>query len=214
MAAVSGFELRSAVVDGVDSGNTLASITPLLPEPGRGTNIGPREPQGFTDRLRNMKSRVVLIFLTLFAVSCGSSDVADPASADPTAPADPLGAGPFPIATLDITVTHPEADDIVYTISCLSDTATVSGDAIVDAVEACLALTNDEVRTRIVDGSPTDQMCTEIYGGPDIATIDGTLDGDAVSTSVDRSNGCGIDDWDRLLIDVLPPALGVSEPAS
>ena len=177
-------------------------------------NLGRREPLSFADRLSNMKSRAVLIFLALFAVSCGSSDVADPAGADPTAPADPLGAGPYPVATLDITVTHPEADDINYTISCLGDTATIAREATVDAEEACLALTDDEVRTRIVDGSPTDQVCTEIYGGPDLAAIVGTLDGEAVTTTVDRSNGCGIDDWDRLLVDVLPPALGVTEPAS
>jgi hypothetical protein len=37
------------------------------------------------------------------------------------------------------------------------------------------------------------QACTEIYGGPDLATIEGELDGEGVSGTFDRSNGCEID---------------------
>ena len=129
-------------------------------------------------------------------------------------PDEPLGAGPYPVATLDITITHPEADDVNYTISCLGDTATVLGDVPVSEQQACTALADDGVRDRLVNGIPSDQICTEIYGGPDIATIVGTHNGDAVNTSVDRSNGCGIDDWDRLLAGILPPALGFVEPSS
>lgn len=152
------------------------------------------------------------MFLALFAVSCGSNDVTEPIGVAPTSSAGSLGAGPYPVARIDIAVTHPEADDVSYTISCLGDTATITGDPTVDAEKACGALAEDEVRTRIVDGAPTDQVCTEIYGGPDLATIDGTFDGEPVSTTVDRTNGCGIDDWDRLLVDILPPAIGISDP--
>jgi len=37
------------------------------------------------------------------------------------------------------------------------------------------------------------QACTEIYGGPDVATITGTLDGEPVSATFTRANGCEID---------------------
>lgn len=57
---------------------------------------------------------------------------------------------------------------------------------------------------------PTDQLCTEQYGGADIAQIDGFIDGRSVDTSVDRTDGCGIADWDRLLSDVLPEPVGVT----
>ncbi len=113
---------------------------------------------------------------------------------------------------LDITVTHPETDDVSYSISCLGDTATITGGPTVDGEQACGALAEEDVRTRLIEGAPVDQVCTEIYGGPDLATIDGTLDGEPVSTTVDRSNGCAIDDWDRLLADILPSAIGVIEP--
>lgn len=152
------------------------------------------------------------MFFALFAVSCGSSEVVDPVEADPTSTVGSLGAGLYPVAMLDITVTHPETDDVSYSISCLGDTATITGGATVDGEQACGALSEQDVRIRLIDGAPVDQVCTEIYGGPDVATIDGTLDGEPVSTTVDRSNGCGIDDWDRLLVDVLPSAIGVIDP--
>jgi hypothetical protein len=161
-----------------------------------------------------MRSPAVLLFLALFAVSCGSGDVSDSGGVDATIPDGPLGAGPYPVATLDINVTYPEADDITYTITCLGDTATLLGDVPLSADQACTALADADVRTRLIDGAPAGQVCTEIYGGPDIATIVGTHDGDTVNTTVDRSNGCGIDDWDRLLGGILPPATGITEPGS
>ena len=57
-------------------------------------------------------------------------------------------------------------------------------------------------------------MCTEIYGGPDVATITGDIDGAPVDTTVDRANGCGIDDWDTVLAGLLPPAVGGELKAS
>ncbi len=42
-----------------------------------------------------------------------------------------------------------------------------------------------------------------------VATLDLTV-AHTVNTTVDHSNGCGIDDWDRLLVEILPPATGVT----
>jgi hypothetical protein len=169
-----------------------------------------------------MRNTAVVFVVALLAAACGASDAADSGAADPTAPVDssaveptspvePLGAGPYPVATLDVTVTHPDADDLAYTISCLGDTATLIGDAPIDAEQACTALTETEVRSRLVDGASIDRMCTEIYGGPDVATIVGTFDDDVVDTTADRANGCGIDEWDRLFAEILPPATGITE---
>lgn len=135
----------------------------------------------------------------------------DDPDVEPALPIGPLGAG-GPLVTADITITHPDADDVVYSIACLGDTATVIGDVGISEFSACSQLGEDAVRTRLLDGAPSDQVCTEIYGGPDVATIVGTydgVDGPAIDTTIDRTNGCGIDEWDRLLSDVLPNALGV-----
>lgn len=164
---------------------------------------------------RSMKSSLVILATTaLLLASCGSdSTTIDAGSGDTggTVPNEPIGAGPYPIATLDITITHPEADDLSYTISCLGDTATVIGsDEIVDQ-RACTVLADAEVKTRLIEGPPADQICTEQYGGPDVAHIVGTFDGESVDTTVDRANGCGIGDWDQLLSGVLPTPLGITE---
>ena len=39
--------------------------------------------------------------------------------------------------------------------------------------------------------------CTEIFGGPDIATIQGTLRGEPVEAELTRANGCEIERFDR-----------------
>lgn len=148
-----------------------------------------------------------LIVLAVVVVACGASETDDGSGPFNT----PIG-GPFPVADLSIVVEHPERDTIEYRLSCLGDTATVlPEDVAVEEQAACLALANPEVVTRMVEGAPADQVCTEQYGGPDVAMITGTIDDQPVDTTVDRANGCGIADWDDLLADVLPPAVGVIE---
>ena len=44
--------------------------------------------------------------------------------------------------------------------------------------------------------TPGDVACTELYGGPETATVKGTLRGKAVDASFSRNNGCEISRWD------------------
>lgn len=44
---------------------------------------------------------------------------------------------------------------------------------------------------------PPQTACTEIYGGPDVVVIRGTLDGEDVDARLTRANGCEIDRFDR-----------------
>ena len=46
---------------------------------------------------------------------------------------------------------------------------------------------------------PPDTPCTEIYGGPDTVTIEGTLDGDPIEARLTRANGCEIERFDRFV---------------
>jgi hypothetical protein len=50
-----------------------------------------------------------------------------------------------------------------------------------------------------------DQVCAEVYGGPQHATIRGTVDGAPVDVSVHRTNSCGIDRWETLQWLLGPP---------
>ncbi len=133
------------------------------------------------------------------------------ATGEPAASILPPAAGADVIANLDITVTPPSRDPITYTIACLGDTFTITPQVEgLDAVTACIRLSETEVIDRLVSGAPQDQICTEIYGGEDVATITGTIDDLTVDTAVDRTNGCGINDWDMLLAGILPRAVGVT----
>ena len=49
-----------------------------------------------------------------------------------------------------------------------------------------------------------DVACTQVYGGPQTATITGTWQGKPVRSSFSRINGCEISRWDRLR-GLLPP---------
>jgi hypothetical protein len=44
---------------------------------------------------------------------------------------------------------------------------------------------------------PADTPCTEIYGGPDVVTIEGTLEGEEIEAELTRENGCEIERFDR-----------------
>lgn len=147
-----------------------------------------------------------LAALTVAVAACGDSSSDD----DPNSPDEPIG-GPYPVADLSIVVEHPDRGIIDYRLICLGDTATITGDTDLDEQAACVALASPDVISRLVEGPPADQICTEQYGGPDVATITGTIDEQPVDTTVDRTNGCGISDWDELLVDLLPPAVGVSD---
>ena len=49
-----------------------------------------------------------------------------------------------------------------------------------------------------------DVMCTEIYGGPQVARVSGKVGGKAVNATFSRTNGCQIDRWDKLSPWLLP----------
>jgi hypothetical protein len=52
---------------------------------------------------------------------------------------------------------------------------------------------------------PDDAICTMQYGGPATAHITGTWNGRPVDATYDRTNGCEISRWDKL-VPVLPEA--------
>jgi hypothetical protein len=193
------------------------------------------EPIDNPGRVEDMKRistlHLCLIALAaLFLMACGSdssevtSGASDQdASVDSDLPIDPnvspepdlptgaLGGG-GPLVTVEITITHPDAADVTYIVVCLGDTATVTENVGIDDFIACNQLGQDDVRARLLNGPPSDQVCTEQYGGPDVAHIVGSydgVDGPAVDTMINRTNGCGIDEWERLLSEVLPRALGI-----
>ena len=51
---------------------------------------------------------------------------------------------------------------------------------------------------KVFEPVPADQVCTLQYGGPQRATVRGTLRGERVSGRFSRRNGCEIERWDAV----------------
>ena len=66
--------------------------------------------------------------------------------------------------------------------------------SLANAAEACRRL---ERMDRPFMRPAGDVVCTEIYGGPAVAEIRGTFDGNQVDTTFARTDGCEIALWDR-----------------
>jgi hypothetical protein len=93
---------------------------------------------------------------------------------------------------LTITVVADEgADPQTYELTC-----DPSGGDHPQAAQACKAL--DAAGAKVFDPVPKDQVCTDIYGGPQTATVKGTYEGDQVDATFSRTNGCEIDRWEQL----------------
>ncbi len=171
----------------------------------------------------NLTKLLLTCSLPLLVVACGGSTESVDAGGDTPVVDDggtttteaPDGGRLMPgadvaIGTIEITVTHPTIEPLVYTIGCLGDAFPVTPEvAGVDGATACALLNDDALLSRLVDGPPADQMCTEIYGGDDMAVITGEIDSKPIDATVTRANGCEIDTWDSL-VGLLPPAIGVT----
>jgi hypothetical protein len=67
------------------------------------------------------------------------------------------------------------------------------------ASAACAVLEADaSVQRRLTDGPAKGLACTQQYGGPETATITGTLLGKSVKADLHRKDGCGVADWNAL----------------
>jgi hypothetical protein len=159
---------------------------------------------------RRMAPIVALLgALVLLLAACGDDDEAVDVGDEPTTTA---AAGVVPVdADLTIvagTIDAPESEGTA-TLTCDADTGEVSATGWLegDADEACASLIDPSVAAAL-DEPPEDQVCTEQYGGPSVATIRGTIGGESVDASLDRRNGCAIERWNQLQL-YLPPAAPV-----
>lgn len=59
---------------------------------------------------------------------------------------------------------------------------------------ACATVATDP---EIFEPTPADVACTEIWGGPQRALVEGTVDGRKIDAAFSRTNGCEIARWDR-----------------
>jgi hypothetical protein len=122
-----------------------------------------------------MRIAVLLIGLTLLA-GCGSDD-------EQAAAPSPSGGS---LAELKVTVDE-DGDG-----SAAQKTADVRCDAAGDS-KACAAVGG--MKAAAFEPTPGDIACTEQYGGPETATVKGTLRGETIDATFSRTNGCEISRW-------------------
>ena len=120
--------------------------------------------------------------------------------AQPAGPAGPISAVPTssPSAESRLTVVHRDGDKA----STWELTCGPAGGTHPDPQAACEVLDkNDGAAFNPVAPS---KMCTQVYGGPDTATIKGTWRGRDVNSRFNQTNGCEIGRWEALT-GLLPP---------
>jgi hypothetical protein len=125
-----------------------------------------------------MRIAALLVGLMLVA-GCGSDD-------EQAAAPSPSGGGGGSLAELTVTVDK-DGDG-----GAAKETADVSCDAAGDS-KACAAV--DGVKADTFEPVPGDVACTQQYGGPETATVKGTLRGTTIDASFSRTNGCEISRW-------------------
>lgn len=152
---------------------------------------------------RNLASFVAALSLALAIPFAGCGDEDEPTSGDPFAEGDVALT-----VTLDPDGLDGPEEEMTEEVSCEE----VSDDA------ACLAITDLEAGD--FDFPPTDQPCTQLFGGPDVATLQGEIDGEDVDAELSRSNGCEIERFDaavpllQALFDDYEPGGAIDAPGA
>ena len=118
-----------------------------------------------------MRILLVLAALALLA-GCGGDDeqsASPPGLADLTVTVDPDGKGVKEAKTADVRCASADDSDV------------------------CKAV--DGMKAEVFEPVPGDTACTQQYGGPETATVKGTLHGESIDAKFSRVNGCEIARW-------------------
>ena len=102
---------------------------------------------------------------------------------------DKATTGPTSDLRIEISIRGSEAPTKVWTLHC------PPGGTLPDAATACSKLA--EVKDPFAP-VPKGAACTQIYGGPEIADVSGTFNGERVDTKFSRGDGCELERWNRV----------------
>jgi subtilisin inhibitor-like len=143
----------------------------------------PVKPESLREYPARVRALLVLVALAALLAGCGSSS----------------SGGSDGGASLTITywADGPDGQSETWTLGCNPASGTLP-----DPDEACARLA--EGGAELFDPPAGDAACTEIYGGPQVAHVHGTVGGETVAASLGRANGCEISSWDGLSPWLLP----------
>jgi hypothetical protein len=131
---------------------------------------------------------VVVMLAALVLTACGTTQ--EGGSVDTNTPDGTAAVTP---ATSELTITVRSSESAAprtWTLRC----DPIGGNH-PDATAACAAI--ERARNPFAP-VPKDMACTQIYGGPQTATIVGTWKGERVNAAYKRTDGCEIARWQQL----------------
>lgn len=102
-------------------------------------------------------------------------------------------------AAIDLSITlteSPEATPRQFRL--VADGSTPSSDSTLPDPAAALAAVNLHGGKLFFPVPDPNRMCTEQYGGPEVAVVTGWFNGKAVNSTFKRTNGCEIASWQAL----------------
>lgn len=154
-----------------------------------------------------MRARRGLVLVAALAVLAGCATTSDPGGSPtgggtpaPTTVSPEPSTSPEPGPTSDAAVPAEVTIVLDETGSGVTRTMTLTcaptGGDHPDAAAACATLA--AVGGDAFAPPPLDEMCTEQWGGPQVATVEGTVDGESVRARFSRTNGCEIGRWDAV----------------
>ena len=135
--------------------------------------------------------RLLLVLPLILLTACGSS----------SGPADSVDGGGIQRADNDLVVEYDAGDGSApqsWTLTCVGF---VEGSH-PQAEQACEHLKSLEQPFAPL---PADQMCAQVFGGPQTAKVTGLWRGEPVDLALSRSDGCRISQWDSL-VPLVPAA--------
>ncbi|MBD8042199.1 serine protease inhibitor [Arthrobacter sp. Sa2BUA2] len=150
--------------------------------------------------IRLSRTALLLAAAAFVLAGCGGSDPGagqEPPSSASSSPAATPSASPAAGAT-SLTVelmAEGEAVTDTWTLEC-DGAAPVGDSGAPDPAAACAALA--ESGTALMAEPGPEAACTMQYGGPQRATVTGTVDGENVDAAFAYSDGCQISRWDAL----------------
>jgi hypothetical protein len=152
---------------------------------------------------RRAGALVALLLLT------GCASLADPGAGGGSAPVDPVqngdgtpdagagngdGSGDVTSTGTKLSITLDPGTGETTTVRLACDPA--GGDH-PDPRRACEALAAAG-GARALDRPPPDEVCTQIFGGRQVANVDGVVEDEVVAARFTRTDGCEIARWDAL----------------
>ncbi|WP_456925109.1 SSI family serine proteinase inhibitor [Geodermatophilus sp. SYSU D00705] len=144
---------------------------------------------------------MLTVLLLLALAACAAPSGGSPAGDGTAAPAPGSSAGED---SLVVEVDRGDGSAVErWTLVCAG---AAEGDH-PDAQAAC-----DQLRDRSDAFAPirADAVCTELYGGPQTATVTGRWGGEPVDLRLSRTDGCRIAQWDSL-VPLVPEAVAFEQ---